>query len=74
MSSQKKEYRGKWAGLTAIKVSGLAGCSVSKMKRILYKFKGFEKLSLEEQEEVVGRVIKEVRVDAELKKIRSLLR
>lgn len=34
--SNRKEYRGSWAGLTSVKISKFLGCSVSSTKKLLY--------------------------------------
>jgi hypothetical protein len=70
---KRKEYRGKWCGLPATKISRFMGVSLSKTKRYLYSALEVFGDRFLKDDELLGSLIQEVRNKEELKRIRSCI-
>ncbi len=76
MSGKKRSRNinrlGRWAGMTSRKIAGLLGCSVSTAKRELKKLGDISQFSLEEQEDIIGKLIYDYRFRKEIPLIMKL--
>lgn len=66
----RKDSRGKWAGLTAVKISKLMGCSISTTKKLLYKLK-LEKTDISERD--IGDLIYEYKFKKHYQRLKKYL-
>jgi len=67
----RKDSRGKWAGLTAVKISKLLGCSVSTTKSLLYKLKNTKEVITEKD---IGELIYEYKFKKHLQRLKNYLK
>ena len=67
----RRERRGKWAGLTAVKISKLLGCGVTTTKKLLYAIK---KKQQDITEEDIGKLIYEYKLAKHIKNLEKYLR
>jgi response regulator of citrate/malate metabolism len=66
----RRESRGKWANLTAIKIGKLCGCSTTTAKKLLHALKNS---GSEITDETIGRLIHEYRTRKDLRNLKRYL-